>query len=235
MTLSKITDLIFPVRCPSCDKPADTDFPLCTSCRALMLHPAKGKKYCSVCAMSINECICTGRQYFDKLAVPLYYEPPVKQTVHRFKFKGRRDLGKQYARLLVTTLEERKLLGKIDYITNIPMSRMDRFIRGYNQSQIIAKHISTITGIPYEEFLYKKFRTKKQRTLGKEARSGNLLGVFEPHKELIKKFEGRTVLVADDIITTGSTLNEISKTLLIFGTDKVYVSACAATKFQKNH
>ena len=235
MILSKITDFIFPVRCPSCDKLADTEFPLCTSCTGLMLHPAKEKRRCNVCFMSINECICTARQYFDKLTVPLYYESPVKQTVHRFKFRGRRDLGKQYARLLVIALEERKLTDKIDYITNIPMSRKDRFIRGYNQSQLIAEHISAITGIPYEEFLYKKFRTAKQHTLGKEARSGNLLGVFEPRKELIEKFEGRSVLVIDDIITTGSTLNEISKTLLIFGADKIYVGACAAAKIKKNH
>ena len=185
--------------------------------------------------MSTAECICKERQYYDRLVVPLYYENPVRSSLRRFKFKGRRDLAKQYARLLALSLEERNLPEKTDIITCIPMSRTDIFLRGYNQSQLIAKQLSKITGLPFRKLLYKKYRTKKQHRLTREARSGNLLGVFEPCRNMTEIIDGRTILVIDDIITTGSTLNEISKTLLIFGADKVFVSACAATKIKKNH
>lgn len=235
MIFSKLTDLIFPVRCPCCDKPADTTLPLCSSCKEKMLHPSEEKRRCEICSFSTRDCICKDRQYFDRLCIPLYYEDEAKKTLHRFKFRGRRDLAKQYARLLVQALDERKLTDSTDCITNVPMSRGDRFLRGYNQSQLIAEQISSLTGIPYEEFLYKKHKTKKQHSLGKEARSGNLLGAFDILPGRSGAPEGRTILVVDDILTTGSTLNEISKTLLIFGADRIFVCACAVTKNQKKH
>ncbi len=236
MIFSKVADIFFPARCPGCDGINDTHSPLCSDCSEIMLHPSDKKSRCDICFMPAKECLCSKRQYFEKLCVPLYYENKTKLTLHRFKFRSRRDLAKAYAQLLVQSLNERDMLRDADFLTHIPMRPYDVFVRGYNQSKLIAEHMSKITGIPCASFLIKMRRTKKQHSLGKTARSGNLLGVFEPDKTQLDKLQNKTVIVIDDIITTGSTLNENAKTLLIFGAGKVYACACAVTKkSEKNH
>lgn len=84
------------------------------------------------------------------------------------------------------------------------------------------------------KLLKKQYKSSSQHKLGAVSRSGNLLGCFEPDKKKLDCIADKTVLVVDDVLTTGSTLNEITKTLLIFGADSVYVAACAATKKKKN-
>lgn len=235
MIFSKLADIFFPVRCPGCDSLTDTELPLCSVCSDKMIHPSQKKSRCDICFMPIKECFCSKRQYFEKLCVPLYYENKTKLTLHKFKFKSRRDLARAYAKLLVQALEERDMLKDTDFLTHIPMRPYDTFVRGYNQSKLIAEHVSKLTDIPCISFLIKSSKTKKQHSLGKTARSGNLLGVFEPDKTKLDMLQNKTVLIIDDIITTGSTLNENAKTLMIFGADKVYACACAVTKKSKNN
>lgn len=230
MIFSAVFNAFFPLRCPGCDGINDTKASLCSDCSERMLHPSRKKNRCDICFLSAKECICAKRQYYDKLCVPLYYEGKTRSALHKLKFRGRRDLAKPIAKLITEALRERDMLEKTDYITFIPMRRYDRFVRGYNQAELIAREISAISGIPCEKLLRKTVKTPKQHLLNRTERSGNLLGVFEPEKDKTDIISGKTILVADDIITTGCTANEISKTLLIFGAESVEICACAAPK-----
>ena len=132
-------------------------------------------------------------------------------------------------------LEERGLMRDVDIITFIPMRSFRRFIRGYNQSELIARKLSELSGIPYKRLLEKKYDSSSQHKLSAVARTGNLIGCFEPVKDAEDLFKYKTVLVVDDVLTTGSTLNEIAKTLLIFGADSVYAATCTVTKRKKRY
>lgn len=230
MISSAVFNAFFPLRCPGCDGINDTKSYLCSDCSGKMIHPSHKKNRCDICFLTEKECICAKHQYYDKLCVPLYYEGKTRGALHRFKFRGRRDLAKPMARLITEALRERNMLEDTDYITFIPMKGYDRFIRGYNQAQLLAREISALSGIPCEALLRKTVKTPKQHLLNRTERSGNLLGVFEPEKHKSDIIRGKNILVADDIITTGCTANEIAKTLLIFGAESVRVCACAAPK-----
>lgn len=133
------------------------------------------------------------------------------------------------------SLRERDMLGETDIITFIPMRPVASFLRGYNQSRLIAKHLSALTSIPCAPLLYKIGKTKKQHTLRGIERSGNLLGMFEPTKERLQEISDRNILLIDDVYTTGSTLNEAAKTLLIFGAQSVSAAVFSVGKKQKKN
>ena len=88
-------------------------------------------------------------------------------------------------------LKNRDFLGKTDIITFIPMRPFAKFMRGYNQAELIARRLSVHSGIPCLPLLTKEFPTKSQHNLRGIARSGNLSGVFEPAKELTDEIKGK--------------------------------------------
>ncbi len=109
------------------------------------------------------------------------------------------------------------------------MDRRHEKKRGYNQAQLLCAELHELTGLPLFPLLYKCEQTGTQHDIQSFLfRSGNALGIFEPVKENLSRIEGKRILIADDILTTGSTMNEAAKTLLIFGADTVYAAAAAA-------
>lgn len=233
MNFSKITDIFFPPRCPGCDRIPDSDFPVCNFCKDLIIHPSKTKNSCEVCFMSPDNCVCSKRQFFEKLSFSFAYEGTPKKMIFKLKFRARPDIAKSYAKLLYYSLNERNMLDKTDIITFIPMSSFSKFKRGYNQSALTAKYLSALCGKPCLPLLDKIIKTKSQHKLNQRLRSGNLLGAFEPNKKYLNVIVNKTILVIDDVSTTGATFNEIAKTLLIFGAESVYAAACTATKKSK--
>ncbi len=227
-----VFNILFPQRCCGCDKILISP-PVCNECRKLVLHPAE-KGGCEICGQRMQSCMCKKHQYYSKLVSCFYYEGEPVKTIFRLKFRSRPDIARNFAGLMEEALEERQLTKKIDFITFVPMEKLPRFRRGYNQSELLAKHLSEFTKIPYGALLEKKYKTSSQHKLTAVSRSGNLLGCFEPTADSVGQFKGKTVLIVDDVITTGSTINELAKTLLIFGADSVYAASCATTK-KKNY
>lgn len=234
--MKKLKDFLFPPRCCGCDNITETDLPVCEECKKLILHPSTSRNRCEICSFSPDKCICKKHQFFDRMCVSFIYEGTPQKTIFRLKFRSRPDIAKNYARLMYSSLNERDMLKNVDIITFIPMSPFAEFRRGYNQSRLLAQYLSELSSIPCIGILRKLGQTASQHSLSRISRTGNLLGVFEPYKDMISVIKGKTVLVVDDVITTGSTLNEIAKTLLIFGAEAVYAAACTGTKnSQKKH
>lgn len=233
--MNDIINIFLPPRCAGCDEITDTDFPVCNKCRNLLIVPSEAKSRCDVCFLPFDKCICTKRQFYDKLSASFFYDGEQKRTIFKFKFRARPDIAKNYARLLYYSLTQRNMLNDIDAITFIPMAGFKRFRRGYNQSELLAKNLSKLSKKPCIGILERTGRAQVQHSLNSSSRSGNLLGIFEPKKKYKDKIKGKTFLIVDDVYTTGSTFNETAKTLLIFGAEKIYVAACTAVKKQKKY
>lgn len=168
------------------------------------------------------------------MSASFYYEGELNKTVFKLKFRSRRDIAKSFAKVIYESLCERNILEKTDIITFVPMTGFAEFRRGYNQAELIAKHLSAMSSKPYMKLLYKIGKTKNQHDLKGFERTGNLLGIFEPVKKNSEMIENKRILIIDDVSTTGSTLNEAAKTLLIFGASEINASVFTVTKKNKN-
>lgn len=225
---------LFPARCTVCDKVLYPGETMCADCEKLTLHYPVSKAACERCGMERADCPCGKRLVYSESAVPFFYEKDVKKAIQRMKFRGRLDLVKPFAEKTYTALKERDMLKDKDIITFIPMHGRALFDRGYNQSRLLAEELGKLAKLPVKPLLYKVSYARKQHSLGYLHRSGNIIGSFEPLPKQTELIKGKNILVVDDIITTGSTLNEAAKTLLIFGAEDVSVAAAAQVRKKKS-
>ena len=211
---NKIMSLFFPDRCAICGKITDAGKCVCDECRENFSrkqeHFKIGSTSCySVCEYNDSHCgIVIGakkQRDFSKLS---------------FMASEIYDLLKAY-----------DVIDSIDVIIPVPMSRIRRITRGYNHTEKISRHLSYLSGIKTVKALRKVKETREQKTLTRRQRLENL-------KDCYKVIEGKvpqnqTVLVIDDVTTTGSTLNEISRLLKTKG-NKVVCAVFARTPFYEN-
>lgn len=119
-----------------------------------------------------------------------------------------------------------------DFIDFIPFSKNQNKKRKYNPAGEIAKEMSEILSIPVRNVLTKPFETGTQHISGSFYRQGNVAGAYDIAENA--NLHGKTVLLVDDIKTTGSTLNECTRVLKIAGADKVYCAVAALTAREKS-
>lgn len=156
----------------------------------------------------------------------------MRHGVHIFKFRNGFRNYEAYSYEMSQTLKERFAGIDFDFITEVPMTRKSRKKRGYNQCFYLAKGISEELGLEHKsEVISKIYETKKQHDVRYYLRKGNLVGAFDvPNPSDVKD---KTILLCDDISTTGETLNECAKMLWLHGAKEVYCVALALTTYKK--
>ena len=213
-----LLDLIFPPKCVFCKK---------------LLH--KGEDgICARCQEHLPWCVGPEAEqtmeFISLCASPLWYQDEVRESFHRYKFKGSRGYAKVYGRLMAQCVQDH-LAGKYDLITWVPLSEQRRKARGYDQAMLLAEAAALELGDVAAETLTKVRDTSAQSGLGKDdsARRANVLGAYRPaDPELIA---GRRILLIDDVVTTGSTFSECARTLRTAGAaDVVCVTLASARK-----
>ena len=158
-------------------------------------------------------------------AAPHIYEKHAKQKITMYK-GGKRKLYLKMGDEMAEIIKESGI-GEFDLITSVPMTENKRSQRGYDQSKLLAMRISEITGIEYRETMQKN-ETEQQKTLTLKERQKNVKGAYKAIKEIDLK--GKTVVLVDDVIKTGSTVEECSREMLKDGAYKVYCIAYAIGK-----
>lgn len=194
--LYKIFCFFYPERCPYCER--------------LIKSGAIACKRCQEKINALQKPIIRGAHGY-RCVSSFFYGGSVRRMILRVKYHERIQFLSQVAVILEKDIRAVYPDADFDIITFVPMHKTDLGERGYNQSEILAKHLAKRMQIPCAETLLKIKHTKKQQKCTYHERKNNLRGAFKPaDKSMI---EGRNILIIDDIITTGSTLYECCKTL----------------------
>ena len=211
---AELLRLLFPPRCLFCGAllPRGTE-EVCEDCRRTVLlsaDPPRAEK---------------GAFYAQAVAA-LPYEGAVRKAVHAFKFRGRQSSARPLARLMAHALRTR-MDAPFDVITHVPTNERNLRRRGYDHAELLARELAGFTGKPAVPLLKKTRRTEAMFGLKPAERRANVLGafVFCGDPALVR---GKTVLLADDVLTTGATMSECARVLREAGAARVYGVAAAA-------
>lgn len=223
--------LFWPEVCPFCGRASAQG--ICRECRKKTDRLVVREPKCMKCGKPVEnaeqeycrDCM-DARHEYDRGAALWLHRPPVNISVYQFKFHNQRSFGAYYAKAIVA--EYGNVLGgwEIDMIIPVPLYPGKYRKRGYNQAAILAREIGKLLDIPVEEQILKRIReTAPQKNLSSRKRRQNLKDAFSVEKGSQFFLRNRTVLLADDIYTTGSTVDEAAKTLKKAGAEKVFYLA----------
>ena len=209
-----LMELLFPPKCVLCRKLLKNgELDLCGACRV------DGPEY-------PNRKIKL--PFLDSFAAVWYYEGNVRSSLLRYKFHNARVYSVSYGRILAMKLLREYPEG-FDLLTWVPVSRLRRLRRGYDQVELLAKAVGTELGLSPVPTL-KKIRNNRPQSRMKDpaARKANVLGAYRVKPDADVK--GKRVLLLDDILTTGATAGECARVLLSAGAKEVHCAAVAAAR-----
>ncbi len=227
--LDFIADLFFPNRCPVCDGYIKYDEYICEKCEKELEYA--DDSYCKRCGQL--KCICSSETiYYDAAFSFIYYDGAGKKGIISLKRAKATGFAGLFAEKAVKLLKENDLLSDIDIITSVPVSKRKMRETAYNHAHMFAKMIHRNCDIPVSgKLLSKTDESLVQHELSAEERKQRAAKAYSfTGKE--QSVKGKTVLLCDDIITTGSTLNYCSKALKEAGADRVICCTIAMTKFE---
>ena len=210
-------NIFLPSVCPICGiKAARHPSPICNNCEELILSgqvPAPR-------SMTRIKKAWTCR----------FYEDTMIKCIHQFKYRGKTRMINIFEKMFEKVLSKDILFRySIDLIIPVPLHKKRQRERGYNQSEIIAKQLSEIYCLPmFSKILIKTKNTVPQMKLSKKLRSKNLTDSFSSKNAHILK--DKNIMLVDDVITTGTTLNTCARKLIEAGAKKVFVFTIARTK-----
>lgn len=215
--IEKIADFFFPPKCPFCQRLLDSGEELmCTECmKTLPYAQAKPKDI----------------PFVSKAAAPLYYEGKARSALLRYKFGGKSAYSRAFAELIAEEIKQ-TMYGSYDVITWVPLSRARLRKRGYSQTYLLASGAARILGDRTERLLIKQKNIRAQSSLKDDAqRRANTLGAYAVAPGV--NVSGMRILLIDDVLTTGATMSECAKTLLLNGAQEVMCVALCRRKRSK--
>jgi ComF family protein len=168
----------------------------------------------------------TKKKYFTMARALGYYEGPLQEAIHQWKYEGKVSLNRIFVEWMVEGLKRYWSSDSFDLLIPVPLHRERLRVRGFNQALLLAKGLSRRTGIPYRKrILQKKNPTPPQVSLSGAEREKKVRGSF--HLVGREEVQGKSVLLVDDVYTTGATVNECAKVLLSQGAARVDVFTLA--------
>jgi competence protein ComFC len=228
--INKVEYLIFPGEgiCVICKSPLkDLEEGICSDCISQI--PTITKPYCTKCGKPLsgniryeicNDCLLMSKRYFLYNRSYGEYNDVLRETIISYKYKNKKSLAYPLGTLMLKTYNEQDWRLP-QYIIPVPLSMKRMRHRGFNQAKLLSNVISQNTGIPVlERILMRTRATEHQTKLGKNERQENVKGAFKLIGDA--NIKGNTLLLIDDVYTTGATLNECSKVLIEAGASRIY-------------
>ena len=213
--LDKILDIIYPPVCGVCGRIDKNS--LCKKCEIQLRKQA---------VFGTDDYKEDYNKYFDEHLYAFMYSGVVRSIILNYKFNDDSYLYKTFTNFLLKNKNIVENIKSYDIIVPVPLSKKREKERGYNQSLLIAKEISSSINIDIDKTCLKKTKNiVAQSTLNKEKRLKNTIGVYTI--KYSKNIQNKKVLIVDDIYTTGSTVNECSKILKQAGAKNIGILTIA--------
>lgn len=216
-----LLDLLFPPRCAACG--AYGSF-LCSSCidsLPLVEHP-----FCPVCAQpQRHDALCadcrTQRPAFAGARAPYRYEGAARKAVLALKYNHLAAVAEPMGKLLSDYLMDSPVRSSVDVIVPVPLHRTRQRQRGYNQAALLASRMGRACGLPVSEGVLARVRSTppQVRASNLTQRRRNVADAFACHDDSLR---GASVLVIDDVMTTGATLDACARALRAAGARSVW-------------
>ena len=227
--LRSLADFVYPPICYGCEAEVEEGL-ICEGCRlALFTHELA---VCPRCGRprtrTVETCGQCGSAFgLSRVRAVGLYVPPFDKLVHAFKYSGKTRVGELLGRALAALVQQDEVLSAADAVCPVPLHPSRLRERGFNQSLLLAAAISMSTRIPLVECLTrpKNTRTQALRT-NPEARRRNLAGAFRLKPDV--SVDGKRIILVDDVMTTGATLDQAAQELLKGGATSVLGAVVAA-------
>ena len=219
--LHAFADFVWPPKCLICDNSLENGIkficdeceknivifspPFCFHCgKPLFYSGGHSERLCALCKEE--------KDHFDRAFIVGSYEKSLRDAIHKFKYKKKAGLLKYFSVLMNDYIGGNNVLDKVDLIIPVPLFLTKKRERGFNQSELLAKEISKNWHVPVSnKNLYRFRHTEPQYNLDYTQREKNIKGAFKlKDKNTIK---GKRILLVDDVVTTGATVNECSRIL----------------------
>lgn len=224
--------LLYPVRCPFCDEivPGFEKL-ICDTCREELTpikdycmkcgkHVGQGEEYCSSCR-EISHNFSRGRCL-------LPYEGKTRKSIYRYKYGNRQEYAKAYAQLMAEEMSDFIQNCRADALIPVPLHIRRQQKRGYNQATLLAKALGSIFHIPvYSHLICRTKNTIPQKKLTFSQRQNKLKRAFKFIRNDVKL---NTIIIIDDIYTTGSTIDAIAHLCQEKGIKNIYFLTIAGGK-----
>lgn len=225
-----ILDLLFPRRCAVCDEPTDRlGEGVCKNCagRIVYIKPP----FCMKCGKQLREAKgeycedCLKKKHLYLQGTALYEYGSMADSLFRFKYAGRQEYALFYGKELCERKGKWLSALKPDALIPVPIHSSRKRMRGYNQAELLAREVSKRTGIPlYTGLIGRIKKTLPQKELTDRERQNNLKRAFKILQNDVKL---STIVIIDDIYTTGSTIDAMAEVLKEAGIPNVYYMALA--------
>lgn len=204
--LNKSIRILFPSRCPVCDRPVPgLDEGICLPCTET-LHPLK-------------EPVAVKSAHID-FGLALYPYRAIAESLYRFKYEGRQEYGAFYAQEIVKQHGQTLRLLHPEAIVPVPVHRVRLQKRGYNQAQVVAEALGRALSIPVRDDLVNRVRpTAPQKELNLFERRNNLKSAFKLTGNDVKL---ESILLVDDIYTTGATMDALALLFRAQGVKRIF-------------
>ena len=235
---NKILKVIFPPKCVLCDKIIEDEDSLCSDCWKKIKFIKE--PFCNKCSTPFefevsDDDICLScmknKPLYIKSRSAVVYDSEVSKIIFKFKFYDKLHLKRFMGKCMCRASSD--IIDNIDILIPIPLHKKRLIYRKYNQSLLLANEIAKNSGkIVIHDFLYKIKYTVPQASLKQSERQTNLKNKFAINPKYlndIEKYKNLGFAIVDDVITTGSTVNECIKILNKAGINKVYSISFAKT------
>ena len=224
-----IKGIFFPRRCEICGNIKPLTMPFCEKCG--IDTDSISASACPDCGHEKCMCDSGANIHLPHFTAVYYYQGQIKSSLLAFKFSGDSVYGDIFGKAMAQRITE--LYGDItfDGVCFVPMTKKAERIRGYNQSELLASKISSELSTELLHCLVKTRNSHSQKSLNSSERYENIKDSFALAKGC--DIKGKTLILCDDIKTTGSTLRECCDTLLKHGAKEVYCVCLALTPYLK--
>jgi ComF family protein len=224
-------DLLFPPACLHCRQATEAAGSLCSACwgQVRFIERPYCERLGTPFAMDLGadgllspEAVAEPPAYARARAVAEFDDGPVRELTHRLKYNDRLELAKPIGAWMARAGGE--LLLDADLLVPVPLHRRRLMSRRFNQANALAQAVSAACGVPVDPFLLERVKpTAPQVRLSRAQRESNVQGAFRVRKEIAARAEGRKIVLVDDVMTSGATVNAASRALLRARAERVDV------------